>query len=108
MVAKQVDPSKPNPKSPENSALYNVTLRSMGNDKKVTEAPITLWYNPKLKDRFRDVLAQAPVAVSLLGVYVQPGKKVGEVSLSLSDNGRISAAQTSAVQQLAATQGAYL
>ena len=103
-----VEGPKPNPKNPDNSSLYNVTLRSMGSDKKVTEAPLSLWFNPKLKNRFGSVLQNFPVSVSMLGVYVSPGKKAGEVSLSLSDNGRISAAKTSATEQLQASQGSCL
>lgn len=103
-----VEGPKPNPKNPDNSSLYNVTLRSMGSDKKVTEAPLSLWFNPKLKNRFESVLQNFPVSVSVLGVYVSPGKKAGEVSLSLSDNGRISAAKTSATEQLQASQGSCL
>ena len=100
-----VEGPKPNPKNPDNSSVYNVTLRSMGSDKKVTEAPLSLWFHPKLKNRFEKYLQNYPVSVSMLGVYAQPGKRAGEVSLSLSDNGRISTAKTSATDSLQASQG---
>ena len=98
-------PSKENPKNPEGSHFYVATLRSLGQDNKVSEAPITMWFNPKIKDRYGEVLARAPVAVALLGVYVVPGKQVGQVNMTLSDNGRISCAQTSGIEQLTASQG---
>ena len=102
----KVEGPKPNPKNAEKSYLYSVTLRSLGTDKKVTESPVTLWFNPKLKNRFEWLESSFPVAVALLGVYVQPGRQSGEVAMSLSDNGRISRAKTSVVEALEQDQGA--
>ena len=103
MIVKKED-LKPNPKNPMTS-VYSVTLRGIQNSR-VAESPISMWVNVKYTDRFKAALDKAPLAVSLLGVYVQPGKNKGDpVAMSMSDNARISVHAASATQLLDSKQG---
>ena len=49
MIVKKED-LKPDPKNPM-SSVYSVTLRGIQGSR-VAESPISMWVNPKYKDRF--------------------------------------------------------
>ena len=85
------------------SSVYSVTVRGIKSNI-VAEPAISMWVNPKYKDRFATALAQTPVAVSLLGVYVQK-KADGSVVMSMSDDSRISMVRTWATTLLECKQG---
>ena len=103
MTVKKED-LKPNPKNPMTS-VYSVTLRGTQNSR-VAESPISMGVNAKSTNRFKAALDKAPLAVSLLGVYAQPGKNNGDpVAMPMSDNAPISVHATLATQLLDSRRG---